>query len=89
MNEVIIDKLSDEEIEKRGIRDWPIWEKEVSRFDWHYDSNEQCLILEGEVSVYVGGETYLIQAGDFVIFPKGLSCIWNISKPIKKHYRFT
>jgi uncharacterized protein len=89
MQEVIIDKLSEEEIEKRGIRDWPIWEKEVSRFDWHYDSNEQCLILEGEVTVYASGETYLIQAGDFVIFPKGLACIWDISEPIKKHYNFT
>ena len=26
--------------------------------------------------------------GDFVSFPKGLSCIWDIKGPVKKHYDF-
>jgi hypothetical protein len=26
--------------------------------------------------------------GDFVRFPKGLSCIWDIEEPVKKHYDF-
>jgi len=38
-------------LEKDGIFAWPIWEKEVSRFDWHYDSTEECYLLEGEVIV--------------------------------------
>lgn len=42
-----VEKLSDEEIERRGIKSWPVWEKEVSKFDWYYDSQEECLILEG------------------------------------------
>ena len=42
-----IEKLTEDEIGKRGIRSWPVWEKEVSRFDWHYGNTEECLILEG------------------------------------------
>lgn len=30
---IIVEKLSENEIQNRGIRNWPIWEKEVSRFD--------------------------------------------------------
>ena len=38
-----------ENLENQGVFDWPIWEKEVSRFDWHYDSEETCFLLEGQV----------------------------------------
>ena len=86
--EILIEKLSQEEILKRGIKSWPIWTKEISIFDWTYDSREQCLFLEGEVTVkYPGGATD-IKKGDFVTFPKGLSCTWNVKKPVKKHYQF-
>ena len=36
MQTITIEKLSEEELESRGVRAWPIWTKEVSRFDWHY-----------------------------------------------------
>ena len=44
-----IQKPDKEEIEKRGISSWPIWEKAVSQFDWYYDSVEECYLLEGKV----------------------------------------
>ena len=40
-----------EELEGQGVFEWPIWEKEISRFDWHYDSEEICFLLEGRVEV--------------------------------------
>ncbi|MFC1674475.1 cupin domain-containing protein [Candidatus Omnitrophota bacterium] len=87
--EIRIAKLSQDEIKKRGITDWPIWEKEVSRFDWQYDSIEECYLLEGEVSVETkDGKKVTFGQGDFVIFPKGLSCVWDIKKPVRKHYNF-
>jgi len=86
--EIKIEKLSEEVIVSKGIRNWPVWEKEVSEFDWYYDSREQCLFLEGHVIV----ESELGKAefgkGDFVTFPEGLKCVWKVLKPIKKHYRF-
>jgi len=88
MEKVIIQKLAESEIEQRQIRKWPIWEKEVSRFNHFYEGDEECLILEGEVVIEANGKNYLIVPGDFVIFKDGLDCIWDIRKPIKKHYNF-
>lgn len=88
MSKVIIEKLSEKEIADRKIKTWPIWTKEVSRFDWYYDSDEECLILEGEVIVETGEESISIKADDFVTFKKGLKCVWNVKKPIRKHYNF-
>ena len=88
MQDVIITKISDDVIAKRRIMNWPIWEKEVSRFDWEYDGDEECLVLEGEVEVMTGNGRYILREGDFVTFRKGLKCTWNVKKPIRKHYNF-
>jgi uncharacterized cupin superfamily protein len=89
MSKVKIDKLSEQEIAQRGIRGWPIWEKEVSEFPWTYDSIEECLILEGEVTVTPeGAAPVTVGAGDFVTFPNGMNCTWKVTKRIRKHYNF-
>jgi uncharacterized protein len=88
MNKVNIEKLNEDEIEVRGIRNWPIWEKEISRFDWKYDNEEECLILEGEVTVETADGSFSIKPGDFVTFSEGLKCVWDIRQPIRKHYNF-
>ena len=76
------------ENEKKTASSWPIWTKEVSVFPWHYDEKETCLIIEGEVTIKAGSEEVSFKAGDWVVFPEGLACTWNIKKPVKKHYRF-
>ena len=77
------------ELEDRKIKEWPIWEKEKSKFDWHYDSTEECYLLEGKVVVKTDeGEEYEFGKGDFVTFPRGLSCKWDIKEPVRKHYNF-
>lgn len=88
MTKLIIEKISKQEIEKRKISSWPIWTKEVSRFSWAYDCDEECLILEGEVNVETDSGTFNINAGDFVVFKAGLKCIWDIKSDIRKHYNF-
>lgn len=87
---VIIERLNSVEIDKRGIKRWPLWEKEVSKFPWFYDSPEMCLFLEGEVTVTDSdtGAKYEIKKGDFVTFPAEMACTWEVKKPVKKHYRF-
>ncbi len=78
-----------EKLEEMGVFSWPVWEKEVSCFPWTYDTDEVCYILEGEVTVTPdGGEPVTIRAGDLVRFPAGMSCTWDITKPIRKHYDF-
>lgn len=87
--DIRVEKLTSEEIEKRGVSSWPIWTKEVSRFDWHYDSVEECYILNGKVVVETkDGKKVSFGKGDFVTFPKGLSCVWDIKEAVKKHYNF-
>ncbi|MBN1655594.1 MAG: cupin domain-containing protein [Deltaproteobacteria bacterium] len=77
------------ELDEKGIGSWPIWEKEVSRFDWTYEDTEECYLLEGKVTVEIkDGEIVEFGKGDFVTFPKGLSCIWDIHETVKKHYNF-
>ena len=68
---------------------WPIWEKEVSEFPWHYDEVETCYLLEGDVIVTPeGGEPVRFGKGDLVTFPKGMACTWKVLKLVRKHYRF-
>ena len=87
--EIKVQKLKDEELKRMGVFTWPIWTKEVSRFDWHYDSVEECYLLEGEVVVEPkAGKKVSFGKGDFVTFPKGLSCVWDIKKSVRKHYNF-
>jgi len=66
----------------------PTWGCGVSEFDWYYDEREQCILTEGEVTVEYNGISVSFGAGDFVTFPAGLSCVWKVTKPVKKHYQF-
>ncbi|ERP39131.1 cupin domain-containing protein [Chitinivibrio alkaliphilus] len=78
-----------EELDRMGVFSWPIWEKEVSCFPWTYDAEEVCYILQGAVRVTTShGEVFYIEAGDLVTFPQGLSCEWDITADLKKHYSF-
>jgi uncharacterized cupin superfamily protein len=88
MAKVIIQRLTPQEIGERQILKWPIWEKEVSRFEHRYDGAEECLFLQGEVVIETKESNYSISPGDFVIFQDGLECIWDIKRPVKKHYNF-
>ena len=84
-----IEKIPEDKLKKMGVFSWPIWEKETSRFDWHYADTEMCYILQGKVSVETkDGKSITFQAGDFVTFPEGLDCVWDIKAPVRKHYNF-
>jgi uncharacterized protein len=67
---------------------WGIWEKEISEFPYEYDEKETCLIIDGEVTVTWDGGSVRFGAGDWVVFPEGLTCTWKITKPVRKYYRF-
>lgn len=82
-------RLTKEESAALGVEAWPVWEKGVSRFPWTYTETEECLLLEGRVTVEgLDGSRVDFGAGDFVRFPAGLKCIWHIHEPVRKHYRF-
>ena len=89
MDKIIVEKPDEKKLQELGVSSWPVWEKEVSRFDWTYDEKETCYILEGRVKVEPeNGEPVQFGKGDLVTFPKGLNCVWEITSPVRKHYKF-
>ncbi len=80
-------KPSPAKLEVLGVEDWRVWEKGVSTFRWTYDKKETCYFIEGEAVVTPdGGEPVTLKKGDYVIFPEGLSCTWEIRTPVRKYY---
>ncbi|CAD6260760.1 unnamed protein product [Miscanthus lutarioriparius] len=74
-----------------GVRQWPKWGCEKSKFPWTYSAKETCYLLQGKVKVYPEGhgeEFVEIAAGDLVVFPKGMSCTWDVAEAVDKHYNF-
>ena len=81
--------VSPAKLDAMHVDSWANWSKEVSRFEWHYDQAELCYILEGEAVITPdGGEAITIQRGDLVQFPAGMSCTWQITEAMEKHYIF-
>lgn len=88
MSRIIVEKPSPEKLASLGVSRWPTWSKEVSQFPWSFSTQEIAYILEGEVTVTPdGGEPVNFGAGDLVTFPAGMSCTWQLKKPLRKHYQ--
>lgn len=88
MSEITIEHhVTPVKLEAMNVDCWPVWAKEISTFEWTYDADEMCYILEGEAIVTpTDGEPVTIQRGDLVQFPAGMSCTWQITEDIEKHY---
>ena len=69
---------------------WGTWGCEASKFPWSYESNESCYILKGKVTVTPTDDRkpVTVGEGDFVTFPAGMSCTWDVSEAIHKHFNF-
>ena len=88
MARIIVTKPSQDVLDELGITTWPIWTCEVSKFDWHYDQKETCYLLEGKVTVTTDDQEVTFGTGEFVVFPVGLDCVWDVTEPVRKHYQF-
>lgn len=88
MAKIRIEKPEQEKLDSLGVNKWSPWESDVCTFDWEYDTDEVCYILEGKVKVKTPEEELEINKGDLVTFPKGLKCTWNVLQKIRKVYTF-
>lgn len=89
MAEIRVERPTEEELKKLNVKSWSPWSCEVSEFDWEYDRNETCYILDGRVIVEtLDGKKVEIKKGDLVHFPKGLKCRWKVIESIRKVYTF-
>ena len=87
MPEIKIEKPSEEKLKELETDKWSSWGCEPSTFDWTYDSNEDCYILEGKAKVKTQTEEVEFGKGDLVSFLKGLNCTWTVIEKIRKVYR--
>lgn len=85
---VTVEKPEPAKLAALGVKAWPIWTKEVSVFDWAYDEQEICYFLEGQVTVKTPAGSVSFGKGDLVTFPQGLTCTWQVTFPVRKHYKF-
>lgn len=83
-----IDRPDQEDLDELNVLSWPVWEHDEDKFEWYYDKTERCYIVAGEATIVSEFESITIKPGDFVTFPAGLECVWDIDSAIKKHYTF-
>ncbi|MBI4845652.1 MAG: cupin domain-containing protein [Candidatus Omnitrophica bacterium] len=85
---IIVKKPTEDDLKDLGVEDWNTWECAVSTFDWTYSDKETAYLYEGKVKVKTAQGETKFEAGDLVVFPKGLSCTWIVEKPVRKVYKF-
>ena len=90
MDQIMVERSpTQDRLNDLWVFNWPIWEKEISEFPWHYDEKEICYLLEGEVTVTPdGGGSVSFGAGDLVTFPAGMTCTCKLTRAVRKHDRF-
>eukprot|EP00928_Gymnodinium_smaydae_P046990 TRINITY_DN31333_c0_g1_i1.p1 TRINITY_DN31333_c0_g1~~TRINITY_DN31333_c0_g1_i1.p1 ORF type:complete len:282 (-),score=31.63 TRINITY_DN31333_c0_g1_i1:205-1050(-) len=76
---------------KYNISDWCKWECGVARFEWEYSGTERAYILQGRALVTPTGKwkslpPFEVKAGDFVVLPHGMTCVWEVIEAMVKQY---
>ena len=86
----VVREPSREWLDAKGVFDWGTWGCGASTFPWTYAEAESCYLLEGDVTVTPadGRAPATFGAGDFVTFPAGMSCTWDVRVAVKKHFMF-
>ena len=89
MEKITVTPMPIEEAKKLGIESWGEWGCEPSVFDWQYSDRETAYVFEGDVIIkYGNGEEAHITPNCLCVFPKGLKCVWDVRKAVRKAYQF-
>jgi hypothetical protein len=66
------------------------WGCPPGKFPLKFDARLTCYLLKGRVRASVKGTGRCVEfgAGDLVVFPKGLSCTWDVLAAVDKYYKF-
>ncbi|KAJ3680001.1 hypothetical protein LUZ60_016279 [Juncus effusus] len=81
---------SQSRLQQLGIKSWPKWGCPPGKFPVKYDAQQTCYFVRGRIKAFIKGSEDSIEfgAGDLVVFPKGMSCTWDVSVAVDKHYKF-
>ncbi|RZC55412.1 hypothetical protein C5167_014265 [Papaver somniferum] len=87
---ITVEKPSSSQLTELNIKSWPKWGCPPGKFPLKFDAEEICYLLKGKVKAYTKGSSECVEfgAGDLVTIPKGLSCTWDVSVAVDKHYKF-
>lgn len=85
--QVSVESISPDEARARGILQWPVSKRRVSRYSWHYDATEVCYLVSGQARIETEDGNVEVESGDLVTLPAGLDCVWDVREPLAKHYR--
>ncbi|KAH7837118.1 hypothetical protein Vadar_009841 [Vaccinium darrowii] len=89
---IVQNNPSDSQLSQLGIKSWPKWGCSPGKYQLKFDAEMTCYLLRGKVKVYPKGSPSSTAAefgaGDLVVIPKGLSCTWDVSVAVDKHYNF-
>ncbi|PSR98831.1 C-type lectin domain family 6 member A like [Actinidia chinensis var. chinensis] len=90
LNIIVESNPSKSRLSELGIKSWPKWGCPPGKYTLKFDAQQTCYFLKGKVKAYQKGSSECVEfgAGDLVIIPKGLSCTWDVSIPVDKHYQF-
>ena len=66
------------------------WGCPTGKFPVKFDARQTCYLLKGMVRAHIKGSSECVEfgAGDLVVFPKGLSCTWDVVAAVDKYYKF-
>ena len=86
----VVSQVDGEFLAAKGVSSWPTWGCDIGSFPWSYGESESCYVLAGKVTVTPtdGREAVTFVKGDFVTFPAGMSCKWDVQEAVSKHYMF-
>eukprot|EP00250_Pteridium_aquilinum_P005453 c15542_g1_i1 orf=385-705(-) len=79
---------SESRLAELGVRSWPTWSCPPSKIPWTFKGRETCYLLKGKVKVKVNvmDAEFEIGEGDLLVFPSGMSVIWDVIEGVEKHY---
>ena len=92
-----VEKASANDIKSLNVASWSTWSSSDNpKYAVHkvkakeYEVNEVCYIDKGKFLITPDndndGKAVTVQAGDFVVFPKGFTCTWEVIEPVNKHW---
>eukprot|EP00537_Pseudo-nitzschia_pungens_P018849 CAMPEP_0172410744 /NCGR_PEP_ID=MMETSP1061-20121228/77039_1 /TAXON_ID=37318 /ORGANISM="Pseudo-nitzschia pungens, Strain cf. pungens" /LENGTH=145 /DNA_ID=CAMNT_0013146937 /DNA_START=527 /DNA_END=964 /DNA_ORIENTATION=+ len=86
----VISQPDDNFLKEKGVFSWGTWGCGVSKFPWTYGQSESCYLLAGKVTVTPsdGRQPATFGKGDYVTFPADMSCTWDVTEAVQKHFVF-
>jgi uncharacterized protein len=62
------------------------WACDVGRYEFVFDYDEFIYLIDGEMTVRLGDQSWPMRAGDTAHFPQGVTVIWEVTRRVTKYF---